>query len=113
LPPVFMLASCLAYPVTQKMEATCSSKMSIEFQWTTQRYISQDDPLHNDHCENLKSCIQLVFYLIACWVCVIWVTSRSIYRSVPIQFLWCQTMDYLRHFLLVYQYCQLRSTKSV
>jgi hypothetical protein len=39
---------------TLKMEAICSSKMSVETQRTTRRYIPEDDTLHNHRCENLK-----------------------------------------------------------
>jgi hypothetical protein len=42
LPPAFMLISCLAYSSTLKMEVTCSSEMSVEFQQTTGRYIPED-----------------------------------------------------------------------
>jgi hypothetical protein len=38
-----------------KMEATCSSETSVDTQRTTRRYIPEDDALHNDRCENLKS----------------------------------------------------------
>jgi hypothetical protein len=51
----FTLISYLAYSLTLKMEATCSSKMSVDFEWTTQRYIPEDRTLHNHCCENLKS----------------------------------------------------------
>jgi hypothetical protein len=40
LPP-FMLVSCLAYSSTLKMEATCCSEMSVDFQWTTRHYIPE------------------------------------------------------------------------
>jgi hypothetical protein len=33
-----MLVSCLAYSTTLTMEATCSSKMSVDFRQTTQHY---------------------------------------------------------------------------
>jgi hypothetical protein len=36
------LVSCLAFSSTLKMEATWSSEMSVDFQWTTQRYILED-----------------------------------------------------------------------
>jgi hypothetical protein len=52
---IFMLVSCLAYSLILKMEATCSSETSVDFQWTTQYYIPQDKTLHNHHYENLKS----------------------------------------------------------
>jgi hypothetical protein len=37
-----MLVSCLAYSLTLKMEATCTSEMSAEFQRITRRYIPED-----------------------------------------------------------------------
>jgi hypothetical protein len=37
------------------MEALCPSETSIEFQWTTPRYIPKASALHNHHRENLKS----------------------------------------------------------
>jgi hypothetical protein len=40
----FMLVSCLAYSLTLKM-ATYSSKMMVDFQQVTQRYIPEDIPL--------------------------------------------------------------------
>jgi hypothetical protein len=42
LPPAFTLVSCLAYSSTLKMEAICSFEMSVDFQWTTWRYIPED-----------------------------------------------------------------------
>jgi hypothetical protein len=41
--------------LTLKMEAICSSKTSVDTQWTTRRYIPEDGTLHNHRCENLKS----------------------------------------------------------
>jgi hypothetical protein len=37
MPSVFTLVSSLAYSSTLKMEATCSSKTSVDFQWATQQ----------------------------------------------------------------------------
>jgi hypothetical protein len=42
-----MLDSCLAYSLRLKMEATCSSETSNDFQRTTRRYIPEDRTLHN------------------------------------------------------------------
>jgi hypothetical protein len=50
----FTLVFCLAYSSTLKMEATCSSETSVDFQRTTRRYIPEDKTLHNHRCENLK-----------------------------------------------------------
>jgi hypothetical protein len=38
----FMLVSCSAYSQTLKMEATCSSGTSVDFQRSTRRYIPGD-----------------------------------------------------------------------
>jgi hypothetical protein len=53
LPPAFTLAYFSAYS-TLKMEAICSSEMSVGFQLNIQRYIPEDSTLHNHWCENLK-----------------------------------------------------------
>jgi hypothetical protein len=37
------------------MGGMCSSETSVDFQLTTQRYIPEDNTLHNHHCKNLKS----------------------------------------------------------
>jgi hypothetical protein len=42
LPPAFMLVSCSASS-TLKMEAICSSKMSVGFQQTTRHYVPEDN----------------------------------------------------------------------
>jgi hypothetical protein len=49
------LVSCLACSSTLKMEVTCFSEMSVDFQRTTRRYIPEDRILYNHRCENLKS----------------------------------------------------------
>jgi hypothetical protein len=41
----FMLVPFLAYSSTLRVEATCSSEMSVDFQWTTLRYIAEDRTL--------------------------------------------------------------------
>jgi hypothetical protein len=51
----FMLVSYLPYSSILKMEATCSSKRSVDFQRTTRRCIPEDGTVHNDSCENFKS----------------------------------------------------------
>jgi hypothetical protein len=42
LPPAFTLVSRFAYSSTLKMEATCPSEISTDFQRTTRRYIPED-----------------------------------------------------------------------
>jgi hypothetical protein len=42
LPHSFTLVSYLAYSSTLKMEATCSSETSVDFQRTTHHYIPED-----------------------------------------------------------------------
>jgi hypothetical protein len=44
----------LAYTLTLKMEAVCSSETSY-FLWTTQHYNQEDCTLHSHYCENFKS----------------------------------------------------------
>jgi hypothetical protein len=39
---------------TMKMEVTCSSVTSVDFQWTPQCYITEDRTFHNHHCANLR-----------------------------------------------------------
>jgi hypothetical protein len=58
---IFTLVSCLAYSLTLKMEAMCSSEMSVDLQWTTRHYIPEDRTLHNHCCENLKPYTDLRF----------------------------------------------------
>jgi hypothetical protein len=55
LPPAFTPVSCLAYFSTLKIQAICSSEMSVDFQWTTQHYIPEDSTVYNHCCENLES----------------------------------------------------------
>jgi hypothetical protein len=50
-----MLVSCLAYFSTVKVEATCSSETSVNFQHITCRYIPEDRTLRKYCYENLKS----------------------------------------------------------
>jgi hypothetical protein len=50
----FMLASCLAYSATLKMEVTCSSEKPDDFQDATQRYIPEDGSLHKHRSESLE-----------------------------------------------------------
>jgi hypothetical protein len=45
----------MTYSLSLKMEATCSSEMSVDFQWPAWHYISDDKTLHNHWCENVKS----------------------------------------------------------
>jgi hypothetical protein len=51
------MISCLAYSSTLKIQATCYSETSVDFQRTTRRYIPNDRTLLNHFCENLKSYI--------------------------------------------------------
>jgi hypothetical protein len=54
LPPAFTLVSCSAYSAL-KLEAICSSEMSVDFQRATRRYIPEDRTSHSHRCENLNS----------------------------------------------------------
>jgi hypothetical protein len=42
-----MLVSCLAHSSILKVEVTCSSETSADYQWTTWPYISEDRTVHN------------------------------------------------------------------
>jgi hypothetical protein len=53
----FQADFCSAYCSTLKMEAICSSEMSVHFRRTTQRYIPEDSTLNNQRRKNLKSCV--------------------------------------------------------
>jgi hypothetical protein len=57
----FALVSWLTYFSTLRMEATCSSETSVDFQRTTRRYIPEDRTLHNHLYENLKSYLLNIF----------------------------------------------------
>jgi hypothetical protein len=59
-PPAFTLVSCLDYSSTLKVEATCSSEMSVDCKRITWRYIPEDRSLYDHRCENLKSCFSFV-----------------------------------------------------
>jgi hypothetical protein len=53
----FILVSCLVHFSTLKMEAKISYGTSVDFQWTTQRYVPEDRTHYNSSCDNLKSCV--------------------------------------------------------
>jgi hypothetical protein len=46
------------------MEAFCSSEISVHFQRTTRRYIPGGSTLFNDRCENFKSYVSYVCFLV-------------------------------------------------
>lgn len=47
MPPVFTLASCSTYSLTLRMEVTCSSESSVDFQQTAWSYIAKDRTQQN------------------------------------------------------------------
>jgi hypothetical protein len=49
----FMLASCLAYALALKMEATYSSDMSVDFEWTTWFYIPKEELFMRIYCPHI------------------------------------------------------------
>jgi hypothetical protein len=56
---------------TLRMEAICSSEISVHFQWTTRRYIPKDTTFHNHRCGNPKSYIASYTSFIKCkWTTV-------------------------------------------
>jgi hypothetical protein len=50
-----LLVSCLACSSNLKMEAICSSAMSVDFHRTTPHYIPEDITIHRHRCVNLKT----------------------------------------------------------
>jgi hypothetical protein len=56
------LVSLLAYSSTRKMEVIFFSETSIDFHWTTRRYISENRALHYRGCEPLKSYVTRSWY---------------------------------------------------
>jgi hypothetical protein len=60
IPPASTSVSYSAYSSTLKMEAICSSEISVDFQRTARRYTPEDITLHNLHCENLKSYMKYI-----------------------------------------------------
>jgi hypothetical protein len=75
-----MLISCLAYSLTVKMEATCSSETSVDFQRTTSRYIPDYKVLHNHRCENLKAYTGSYY---DSKHSVLWTISCTYFRKMP------------------------------
>jgi hypothetical protein len=63
LSTAFTMVSRSAYSAALKMETIYFSKMSIDFQRTTQRYVPEDSILYNHRCENLKSCLLKFIFL--------------------------------------------------
>jgi hypothetical protein len=57
----FILVSCLAYSLTLKMRATCSSEMLVDLHLATWHYIPEDRTLQNNsslhlpHCQECRS----------------------------------------------------------
>jgi hypothetical protein len=49
-----MLISCLAFSKILKVEATCSTEISLDFNGL-HIVVSQDRTLNDDHCENINS----------------------------------------------------------
>jgi hypothetical protein len=107
LPPAFTLVSCSAYSPTLKMEAICSSEMSVNFQRTTRRYIPEDSTLHNHCCENLKSYRGILYCLLKLIIKLFAYLQSFAEHSfgiiIPITFIWyyiimtcvCSTCFYL------------------
>jgi hypothetical protein len=44
---------CMVYCSTLDLEAACSTETSVDFQWATRIYISNDKTLHNYRYKNL------------------------------------------------------------
>jgi hypothetical protein len=71
LPPAFTLVSCVAFSSTLRMEATCSSETSVDFQRTPGQSFPKDITHHNHRCKKFKSYINITgSYLV--WHRVVW-----------------------------------------
>jgi hypothetical protein len=75
--------SCLVYPSALKLEATCSSETSVDFQGTTGRYISEYRTLHNNRCDNLK-----FYFFITCF-------HTFTFWTIVITLLYMKFLDFL------------------
>jgi hypothetical protein len=64
------------------MEAVSSSETSVDFQPTTQCYITEDNTLHNHRCENLKSCKKHSLMESRCWVVKIFASNSEYTGSI-------------------------------
>jgi hypothetical protein len=76
----FMLISFLIYLLTLKMDVIFSSETSVDFRWTTLRYISEDGTSHNHRWENLKSTF-IKHFLRLIFFCFVWI-SESLHTNV-------------------------------
>jgi hypothetical protein len=65
-------SACLAYTLTLKMEAVCSSEMSVNVCWTTQHHT-----LRIHHCEDLKS-LMLHSFSVCQWASLL-MRNRQLY----------------------------------
>jgi hypothetical protein len=73
-----MFLSCLAYSLTLKTEAVCSSEISDSFKQTTQHYILEDRTLH---------CItSFIHFFIAINVNINLVVSMSIFQIQKVRY---------------------------
>jgi hypothetical protein len=66
------LVSCLTYSSIVKVEATCSSETSIDFQWPTRRYIPEDGTRHT------SICFQSSIYVLGVWAVDLYEICRPI-----------------------------------
>jgi hypothetical protein len=60
----FMMKSFVFYDITPRRlmkVSRYSSKTSVDFQWTTWRYIPEDRAFHDHCCENHKFCIFVMY----------------------------------------------------
>jgi hypothetical protein len=76
------LASLTLYPWRWKWY---SSETSVDFHWTTRRYISEDRTLHSYCCENLQSSLKIQIHVVVCYVNIMdveghlwWIYSRRL-----------------------------------
>jgi hypothetical protein len=86
-PQGFTLVSYSAYSSTLKMEATCSSETSVDFQLTTRRYIPEDRALNNKtlYCTqvfvNIGSTTPISVHVLSMFIFLIHFTYYHILRD--------------------------------
>jgi hypothetical protein len=58
----FILFSCSAYPSPMKMQDTCSSVTSVDFQWTTRLYIREYRTLQGLFMSSVETTLEETIY---------------------------------------------------
>jgi hypothetical protein len=84
LAPCFMLVSCLTYFSALKMQATCSSETSVDFQQITRRYIPEDGNLPVS--DSMLCSLPALYWSLACLSSQSWRWRRHVPPKHPLTF---------------------------